>query len=705
MRTKTLILFFAILISLPLAAQVNKTTQTKKAQKPVAKEKLDRSKQPAAAPAPVIKIGDYQSFELANGLKVFVVENHKIPRVSYSLVLDFTPIFEGADAGYVDFAGQLMRTGTTTLSKDQIDEAVDFIGASFNPSADGFSASCLSKHNEELLGIMSDVVLNATFKQEELEKIRTQALSGLEAEKNDPAAIATRVSAKLVYGATHPYGEMMNEESVKKITLDKCNEFYKNYYKPNVGYLAIVGDITLAQAKPLIEKYFGSWQRGDVPLKTYTAPKAPAKPVVAIVDRPNAVQSTLNVSYPLDLKPNSPDVIKAQVTNTVLGGGTFRLFNNLREKHGWTYGAYSQLTRDKLIGRFTASAEVRNPVTDSSLTQIIYEMGRLRSEPVPVDELSMVKNYMMGNFGRSLENPATVANFAINTARYNLPKDYYANYLTNMSAVSSSDVQAMAQKYITPDNAYMLVVGKAEDVAPKLAQFTKGGKIQYYDIEGNFYDPSKKVKAAPAGITAETVLSNYVIAAGGAKNLLKVKDLTMHMTSSMQGMTLAFDFFRKAPDKFMVQVSMGTNVVQKQVFDGTRGKAISPMQGEDKELEGKELETMKYEAILNPELDYASHGFKAALLGMEEVNGKDAYKIEVTYPNGSKKTDYYDAVSNLPVRSIGDNGVSDYGDYRAVNGVMFPYSVSQEMGPQTMKLVVASIEMNTKMKDDVFMIK
>lgn len=705
MRTKTLSIFFAILISLPLAAQVSKNKQTKKTQKPVPKEQLNRTKQPAPAPAPIIKIGEYQSFELTNGLKVFVVENHKIPRVSYSLVLDYMPILEGADAGYVDFAGQLMRTGTTTRTKDQIDEAVDFIGASFNPSADGFSASCLSKHNEELLGIISDVVLNSTFKTEELEKIRTQTLSALEADKNDPAVIAKRVSAKLVYGATHPYGESTNEESVKRITLIKCNEFYKNYFKPNIGYLAIVGDITLAQAKPLIEKHFGNWQRGDVPAKVYATPKALVNPVVAIVDRPNAVQSTLNVTYPLDLKPNSEDVIKAQVTNTVLGGGTFRLFNNLREKHGWTYGAYSMLAKDKFIGRFTASAEVRNPVTDSSLTQIIYEMNRLRSEPVPDVELSMVKNYMMGNFGRSLENPSTVANFAINTARYNLPKDYYANYLTHMSAVTSVDVQAMAQKYINPNNAYILVVGKAAEVAPKLAQFSKGSKIQYYDIDGNFYDPSVKVKAAPAGVTAETVISNYVSAIGGAKELAKVKDITMHMTSTMQGMTLAFDFFRKAPNKFLIQVNMGPTLMQKQVFDGSRGKAISPMQGEDKELAGKELEAMKYEAILNPELNYTSHDIKATLLGMEELNGKNAYKIELTYPNGSKKTDYYDATSSLLMRSNNDNGVMEFSDYRAVDGIMFPYNVSQEMGPQTIKLSVASIEMNTKMKDDIFMIK
>ena len=254
MKNRILSIIAALLITLPLAAQVKKVKPTKPAAPVAVKEVLDRSKKPQPAPAPTIKIGEYQSFELANGLKVFVVENHKIPRISYSLVLDYDPIFEGDVAGYADFSGQLMRTGTTTRTKDQIDEAVDMLGGSLFTSSTGISASCLTRHNDALLQIMSDVLLNASFKTEELEKIRKQTLSGLETEKNDPKAISRKVSSVVVYGSNHPYGENMTEESVNKITLGKCNEFYKTYFKPNIAYLAIVGDITPEQAKPIVEK-------------------------------------------------------------------------------------------------------------------------------------------------------------------------------------------------------------------------------------------------------------------------------------------------------------------------------------------------------------------------------------------------------------------------------------------------------------------
>ena len=255
MKNKILSVIAALIITLPLAAQVKKAKTSQVAPVPVVKEVLDRSIRPQAGPAPLIKIGEYQSFELANGLKVFVVENHKIPRLSYSLVLDNDPVFEGDMAGYTDFAGQLIRTGTSTRTKEQIDEAVDMLGASLNTSADGMSAECLTRHNEALISIMSDLLLNSTFKAEEMEKIRTQTLSGLEAAKNDPKAISARVNSVLVYGNNHPYGLNASEESVKKITLDKCTEYYKTFFKPNVAYLAIVGDITLEAAKPPLSQF------------------------------------------------------------------------------------------------------------------------------------------------------------------------------------------------------------------------------------------------------------------------------------------------------------------------------------------------------------------------------------------------------------------------------------------------------------------
>lgn len=702
---KILTILAIVAIGLSATAQKKTVKPVVKAEPQVVKEVLDRSKVPQPGPAPEIKLGEYQSFELPNGLKVFVVENHKIPRISYSLTLDVDPVFEGKLAGYSGFTGQLMRTGTKSKNKVQIDEAIDMIGASLNTSSTGMNGSCLTRHNETLLSVFSDILLNADFKQDELEKIRTQSLSGLEAEKNDPGAIADRVNSVLTYGSNHPYGLNVTEESLKNITLEKCFEYYKTFFKPNVAYLAIVGDITLNEAKPLVEKYFGSWERGEVPKAKFASPKAPAMPVVAIVDRPTAVQSTINVTYPVDLKPGSPDDIKVKLTNSILGGGTFRLFNNLREKHGWTYGAYSSLQSDKLIGRFKASAEVRNSVTDSAFTEILFEMKRIRTEPVPQAELDMVRNYMMGNFGRSLETPSTIANFAINTARYNLPKDYYATYLTKLAAVTPAEVQQTAQKYIRPDNSYILAVGKAEEIAPKLTKFLKEGEIRYYDIDGIQYDPNKKLQPAPEGITAETVLAKYINAIGGIKKLKKVKDLTMMSTTTMQGMTISIDMYYKATDKVLVQIGSGAMIFAKQIYNAGKTLSTSPMSGETQPMDAEQAAGMKEQAHIFPEMYYSQLGYTTQLLGVEEQkNGKKYYKLEIKKGEDMKETEYYDLETGLKMRTESKNGSSEYSDYKAVDGIMFPHTVLQNMG-QTMNLTVSSIKINGKLKDDLFKIE
>jgi predicted Zn-dependent peptidase len=580
------------------------------------------------------------------------------------------------------------------------------LGANLNFSSGGMYANCLSRYNEKLLELVSDILLNAKFTSEELEKIRTQTLSGLEAQKDDPGSIADRVNSILVYGKNHPYGLKVSETSAKNITLEKCTEFYQTYFKPNVAYLAIVGDITLADAKPLVEKYFGSWQRGDVPKAKYPTPKAPSKPTVVIVDRATSVQSTINVSYPVDLKPGSPDELKVKLTNNILGGGTFRLFDNLREKHGWTYGAYSSLQSDKLIGNFNASAEVRNPVTDSAFTQILYEMNRMRDEMVPENELNMVRNYMMGNFGRSLENPSTIANFAISTARYNLPSDYYSTYLTRLSAITAADVQLTAQKYIRPDNAYIFVVGKAEEIANGMKQFARGGSILYYDYDGNQYDPDKKLQPAPAGMTAEQVVTNYLNAIGGEKKLKKVKDATIQASSSMQGMTINIDYHYKAPDKLHFQVGSGAMIFVKNIYNNGKAVTISPMNNETKPVEGDELQAMKEQALIFPEMYYAQLGYKLELAGIEErTGGKKCYKVIVFKGDENKDTDYYDMETGLKMRSEAKTAVAEFSDYKDVEGILYPHVFTVSMGEQNLKFNVDVVKWNSKLKDDLFEIK
>jgi len=668
----------------------------------IANAQLDRSKKPQAGAPPKIVIGDYQSFTMANGLRVIVVENHKLPRVTYSMVFDYNPVMEGNEQGFVDFTGRLLGTGSTTRSKDKINQEIDFIGASLSFSESGCYASCLKKHNEKLLDIMSDALINPKFTQEELDKTLTQAQSELASAKTEPDAIADRVGRVVMYGTNHPYGFSKSEESVKLITLDKCNAFYSAYIRPNVSYLAIVGDITLAEAKPLVEKYFAAWKQAQVPTQLYPTPEAPAGKVVALVDRPVAVQSLVKVEYPVNLKVGAPDYIKAKIANTILGGGTFRLFNNLREKHGYTYGAYSQLNQDKYVGNFTANAEVRNSVTDSAITQILFEMKRITTEAVPTEELELVKNYASGTFALSLENPQTIANFALNIERYGLPKDYYANYMKNIAAVTSDDILQVSKQYIKPDNAYILVVGKGEEVAPKLQAFASTQKINYFDVNGKVIDMAKKSKPLPAGITAQIVIENYLNAIGGRKNLLKIKDVTTSMGMAMQGMSISIKQYQKAPDLMLVDVTMSGASLSKQIYDGKKGMMSSPQGNE--EVTGDDLESMKYQAILNLEMEYEKYGIKTELSGIENIEGKETYKMLVLYPNGKKHAEFYEVATGLKIRKETDEGVMDLNDYRDVKGYKFPFQISQEMGGQAVKIIVESVEINTKIKDEMFKI-
>ncbi len=700
MKKNILIALFFALITLPpsLLAQSKKTSGKQT-------QELDRSIRPQPGPAPVINIGKYESFTLDNGLQVFVVENNKIPRVSYSLIIDYTPVAEGPLAGMAELTGQILRTGTTTMTKEQLDEEIDFIGATLYTNSNGLYASGLKKHNEKLMQLMSDVLLNPSFDTAEFEKIRTRNISALEAAKTEPSSISERVGKKLLYGESHPYGETMTEKSLKNLTADHTRAFYSAFFKPQISYMAIVGDITVTEAKELMNKYFGIWQKGEVVNNPPADPKLPASNTVVIVDRPDAVQTTLALGYPVELTYGSEDVIKARVTNTILGGGTFRLYENLREKNGFTYGAYSRLSADKYIGKFGVQTEIRNTVTDSAINEILSEMKRLREETVPEDELSLAKNYISGGFALSLENPQTVANFAINTARYDLPKDYYVNYLKNLSLVSAADVKVMAEKYILPNSNYILAVGKASEIKDRLKPFAGNKPIRYFDFEGNEYDPDKKVKEAPAGMTAEDVNNAYINAIGGAKALEKIKSQTITATTSMQGMTIGFDIYKKAPNKYMMKIGAGEMVFQKIVFNGTEGMIFSPMGGENKKLEGDELEEMKLEAQLVPELKYKESGITLKLDGIETVNSKDAYKVTYTKPSGKTSVRYFDTQSNLLVKEVSDQGTIEYNDYREVEKLKFPFKIKQAMGPQMIELDVLTVKINDKLSDDLFVIE
>lgn len=668
---------------------------------------VDRSKQPEPGPAPEIKIGDFEEFQLDNGLKVFVVENENLPGITVRMVIDRDPILESEHAGYVQTAGELLRTGTTTRTKDQLDEEIDFIGASLSTSSTSVFGSALKKHKEKLFELFADVVLNANFTQEELDKIKKQTLSGLATQKDDPSSMAANVRRVLDYGMDHPYGEITTEETVKTITLDMCKDYYKTYFHPNIAYLAIVGDISKGDAEDLVNKYFGKWEKAEVPTFTYKTPKAPLVRKVAVVDRPASVQSVINITYPIELLKGSPDVIATTVANQILGGSaTARLFMNLREDKAFTYGAYSSIASDELVGNFRASCEARTIVTDSAITEFIYEMKKMRTDKVADEELQSVKNYLNGSFARSLENPQTVAQFALNTAIYKLPKDYYKNYLKNLEAVSADDVLAAAKKYINPKKAYVLVVGNTAEFADKLKQFSISGKIDYYDMYGKEYDPN--VSAVPEGLTAQTIFDNYIEAIGGKEKYLSVKDQKMTMKGNVQGMDITLEIDQKAPNKYYQKLGIPGMFEQVTVFDGEKGYAGG--MGQKQMLEGKTLATTKVQSNMYLYADYKKAGVEASVEGMEKLSGKDVYKVVVSIPEGSSYTQYFDVTTGYLVRQITPietpqgqfTSTVDFEEYQETDGMMFPTKITQTSGPQTVVMSLESVEINKGIDDSLF---
>jgi zinc protease len=665
-----------------------------------------RKASPKPGPAPKIELGKAEQFTMKNGLKVIVVENHKLPRVSFQVFVDVPPILEGELTGNAELAGQMLTKGTTTRTKSQIDETVDFMGASMNSNETGVSGSCLSRYTDKLLEVMADVLLNPTFPAEEFDKLKKQKISALAQDKDDPNAIAENVARVVNNGKNHPYGEVVSEKSLEKITVDNCKGYYKSFFKPNISYLIVTGDIKLADVKKLANKYFGDWKQGPTVMPRFDTPQKPAATQVDFVDKTGAVQSVINITYPVELKNGSEDAIKASVMNTILGSyfGS-RLNQNLRENKAYTYGARSVLAPDPVIGYFNAYASVRNEVTDSSIVQFLVELNRMRNETIPADELSMVKNVMTGNFARSLEDPATVARFALNTARFNLPADYYANYLKNLSMVTAEDIKAMAAKYIAPDKAHILVVGNKDEVAEKLGQFSADKKVRYYDVYGN---PIEQIgMEVPSGATAKTVLADYLNAVGG-KKLDEIKSVFIYTTANFQGMELVTELSHMAPNKLEMINSMLGNIIMQSVFDGEKG--INVQQGQKSVMEGADLEDMKVDGHLFPERFYDKLGVKTELKGIEMVEGKKAYKIQVEYPSGSKKTHYFDMETSLKVREVEDKRgqivTNDITSYKEVNGIKFPEVVKiSGFAPIPLTMTTKEVEVNGEMDANLFIVK
>ena len=665
-------------------------------------QNIDRSKAPAPGKAPIIQVGDPVKFTLANGLQVFVIKNTKLPRVTATLLLNYDGFAEGDKAGIAQMAGQLLKRGTTTKTKAQLDEAVEFLGGSMSTSSQSASVSSLKGNFPSLLGLLSEVVLQPALSTEELEKIRKQTLSGIESSKDDADAISGNVVKKLVYGATHPYGEMMTTKTVNQVSISDVKIFLSTYWVPNVAYLVFVGDIEPATAKMLAEKSFGTWKKGLVTKQIFTKPVKPSQTYVAIVDRPASVQSVVTIAGSVDLLPGSANVIAGSVMNNILGGGfSGRLFANLREKYAFTYGAYSSLSPSRQIGIFQAEASVRNEKTDSSVQELLREINTIRNEQVGETELSRMKNYLSGGFARSLENPATIADFALSIATNNLPADYYQKYLTNLASVDAQKVKEVAQLYLNPTQMHIVIVGNAKQITKGLEKY---GPLKYFDIEGNEIAAPTEVKA-DASLTPAALMEKAIAAVGTKEALDNVKDVQLKGTANLMGQSLEMIKTIVMPGNSVSTMSMGGMAVIRQAL--VDGKYSAAQQGQEAPITDDLKETLDESSYLVPEQLYLAKGYGLKIVGAEKVDGKDAIDVEVTTPSKKVFHRFYDAKSFLLVKTSRSEEVPGrgtatqqqyYTGYRVVNGVQIASEQLMDMGQMKINIKYTDIKINQGLK-------
>ena len=670
---------------------------------------LDRSIVPESGPTPEIFFGKPQTFILDNGLTVMVVENNKLPRASASLSFDNPLIFEGEIAGVSSILAEMIGNGTQSISKEDFIEEVDFMGASLNITGSGAFAGSLKRYFPRVLELMSQAVLEPLFTQEEFDNQKNLIKESLKTSEKDVSTAASRVQNFITYGANHPNGEFVSQASLDNASFNDAVDFYNNFSSPNNAYLVILGDIKFEEIKSKVTDLFSSWESKDVITNSFPEPKNPDETEVIFVDMPNGVQSVVTVINTIDFNKKEADYFPALVATRILGGGgAGRLFNNLREDKGWTYGSYSSISESyKTKGLILAQAQVKNEVTDSAAVELLVELDKMRNKLVTDEELMSTKAKYTGNFVMSLENPATIAGFARNIITQDLPENYYNSFLENINNVTKQDVQNAAQKYFSPNKTRIFITGKGSEILEKIEGIEFDGKklkVRYFDQYGS--EISRPDYSVSTDVTAESVISKYIKSIGGAEKLNSISSIEVKATANLQGTVLEmYSLKNNQNQSLMTMTAMGMTLV-KSVFNKYQG--YNEINGQRIPLTDEELEQAIINSALFSELNFDLETIE--LIGTSVVNDEKAYEIKIT----DNKSIFYSAQTGLKLKEFESQEIDGnlitgevfYKEYEEVDGILIPSEINQVSAaipvPGGLTFKTSLIKLNVKTSDSDF---
>jgi predicted Zn-dependent peptidase len=428
----------------------------------------------------------WKEYESKNGIEVIVVEHHEQPIATvYFVIRSGSTLDPDGKSSLSQYVSAQLNKGTKTRDSDELATWIESYGGDFNAgSGNDFtfvSVSILTEYLDVAYDFLADIVINPTFPEDELEQERKRVKTALEFELSSPEAMADRHFNSVVYGH-HPYAVAPTVETVEAVTREDLVAFHKKNYVPNNSFLFVVGDVKTKEVKKAVEKYFGDWEPGEPDKVTFPEPPERTAKNISLYHRPGSVQTNLFLGH-LGLRPDNPDWASVTVANKVLGGGaTGRLFLNIREEKGWTYGAYSNFTKPVDVGYFRMTASVRTEVTDSALVEVLNEFERIVEEPVTQEELDDAKSYLIGNFPTTIETPNQIAGQVGQVKMLGLGKEYLEDYRKEIAKVEVPDAQKAMQTYLHPDRMALILVGDATEVVDKVEPIAS---VALYDIEGN----------------------------------------------------------------------------------------------------------------------------------------------------------------------------------------------------------------------------
>jgi len=494
MKSLTCKTFAATLLAFAFVAQ---PTARVFAQQPVAGQDkgVSRSKVERKNRAPVskqilqVKLPKPVEATLENGLTVLILEDHRFPLTNVSLnITGAGPIFDPRDKpGLANITAQMLREGTKTRTSRQIAEDTEKLGATliavsnYGSGAATMTASGLSDNFDQWFGLLTDVLLNPTFPSDEFTKLKVRIKTQLVQQRSQPGFLSDERFRRAVYG-NHPAAvNSTTPQVIDMLTPEMLAAWHREHYVPQNAILGIAGDVKASELIPKLKQWLAGWKRTDYKEMLPPNPTPTTTGRIFLIDRPNSVQSTITMGN-IAIDRRSPDYFAVNVMNTIVGGGgSARLFLNLREEKGYTYGVYSNFIALKYPGPWSAGGDVRTEVTEGAMTEFLKELNRIRDEKVPADELEEQKRSIVASFALSLENPAQLLNYSILRKIYGLPDDYWETYPAKTMAVTADDVQRVARQYVNPQTQQVVVVGDAKKIKSVLEKF---GHVEVYDADG-----------------------------------------------------------------------------------------------------------------------------------------------------------------------------------------------------------------------------